>query len=81
MTLANPVQEIPVVSDRTRQWISEAATRLYYELKANADSPLIEITFPSFAPEIICTRILNLVVARLEAEGYQMPSMIINATR
>ena len=70
-----------VASPRTKEWITQACTQLYYEIKSEIDSPLIKINFPPFVPPIIGTRIVALVVNRLEREGFEIPNLIINATR
>jgi len=70
-----------IASPRTKEWITQAVTALYQQMKSEIDSPLIILNFPGFVPPIICSRIVALVVNRLEREGFEIPNLIINATR
>jgi len=77
----NPAQGSLVASERTKAWITLACHDLYFQIKAEINTPLIAINFPDFVPEIIGSRMVALVVGRLEQEGHQLPNMIVNATR
>jgi len=77
----NPNQGIPPVSEKTKEWITQTCQRLYLGIRDNADSPLIEINFPDFAPGIVCSRMLDLVLSRLERDGVQIPNLIVNVTK
>jgi len=70
-----------IASPRTKEWITQAVTALYQQMKSEIDSPLIILNFPGFVPPIICSRMVALVINRLEQEGYDLPSMLINVTR
>jgi len=77
---ANPAQCNRIEYQQAVDWMNESGGALYHQIKTEIDSPLIIITLPNVAPAEVCIRLLDVILDRIEAEGFTLPSMIVHST-